>query len=280
MVAGTIPASEHTLHYSARARKFGCRRTPVAPAAADPVSACEQRQAAATDTGDSRPCLYRLLLGRSPRLRCFVACFPAMVSEGDSTPDLLGGRGHPRRSMGFPQQLEMVRGPAGALSVGDAPEGYLVRQYEPRDRDTYLELFHLAFETSDPLPDVLGTRLAQGFFVVEHGDSGALAASCVAQAKPRLRYPEGGELGWLVTDPAHGGRGLGTLVAALVTNRLADEGYRQAYLLTEDFRLPALSIYLKLGWRPNLFQDDMEGRWRAIFASLGRPFEPADCYVA
>lgn len=201
-----------------------------------------------------------------------------MASDSDRKPDLLGGRGYPRQSMGFPQQLEMVREPAGALAVGDAPEGYLVRQYESRDRDAYLELFHLAFEASDPLPDVLATRLDSGFFIIEHGDSGILAASCVAQVKPRARYPEGGELGWLVADPAHSGRGLGTLVAALVANRLADEGYEQAYLLTEDFRLPALSIYLKLDWRPNLFQDDMEGRWRAIFASLDRPFDVADCY--
>ena len=208
-----------------------------------------------------------------------MACYPAMASGSDRKPDLLGGRGYPRQSMEFTQQLEMVRGIADALPVGDAPEGYLVRQYQPNDRDAYLELFHLAFEASDPLPDVLATRLDSGFFVIEHGDSGALAASCVAQAKPRERYPEGGELGWLVADPAHAGRGLGTLVAALVTNRLADEGYGQAYLLTEDFRLPALSIYLKLGWLPNLFQGDMESRWRAIFASLGRQFDVAECYV-
>ncbi len=213
-----------------------------------------------------------------------VACFPAMASADEGRPDLLGGRGYPRQSMGFPQQLEMVRGSSGPaapqdVAVKDVAEGYLVRQYEARDRDAYLELFHLAFETSDPLPDVLATRLDSGFFVVEHGETGVLAASCAAQVKPRHRYPEGGELGWLVTDPAHNGRGLGTLVAALVTRRLADEGYRQAYLLTEDFRLPALSIYLKLGWRPNLFQDDMEGRWRAIFASLDQPFDVANCFT-
>lgn len=203
-----------------------------------------------------------------------------MTPESDSNPGLLGGRGYPRQAMGFPQQLEMVRGPAGDLPAGETPDGYLVRQYAPGDRDAYLELFHLAFEVDDPLPDVLATRLDGGFFVVEHGESGMLAASCVAQLKPRERYPEGGELGWLVADPAHTGRGLGTLVAALVTRRLAEESYEQAYLLTEDFRLPALSIYLKLGWQPVLFQDDMEGRWRAVFAGLNRPFDVADCYVA
>ena len=208
-----------------------------------------------------------------------MACYPAMQSDGDSNFNLLGDRGYPRQSMGFTHQLEMVRASSGPVAVKDVAVGYLVRQYEPRDRDAYLELFHLAFETNDPLPDVLATRLGGGFFVIEHGDSGTLVASCVAQVKPRVRHPEGCELGWLVADPAHVGRGLGTLVAALVSNRLAGEGYAQAYLLTEDFRLPALSIYLKLGWQPNLFQEDMESRWRVIFASLGRPFDVADRHV-
>jgi GNAT superfamily N-acetyltransferase len=241
MMTGTVPVSEHTLPYSVRSRNW--------------------------DAGGGRHWH-------------FVACFPAMASHSDSGSDHLGGRGYPRQLNEFPQQLEMVCVSSSSVAVGDEAEGYLVRQYEPRDRDAYLELFHLAFEVVDPLPDVLASRLDGGFFVVEHHDTGILVAACVAQVKPRLRYPEGGELGWLVADPVHAGRGLGTLVSALVTNRLADEGYEQAYLLTDDFRLPAISIYLKLGWQPNLFQDEMEGRWRAIFASLGQPFDPAACYVS
>ena len=87
------------------------------------------------------------------------------------------------------------------------------------------------------------------------------------------RHPEAGHIGWLVTDPSHTRKGLGTIVAASATNRLAAEGYQRPCLGTEDFRIAAISIYLKLGWRPYIYRDDLVPRWRAVFARLGREFE-------
>jgi len=47
------------------------------------------------------------------------------------------------------------------------------------------------------------------------------------------------------------------------------------FLGTEDFRLAAISIYLKLGWRPFLYREEMEARWREVFAGLGWEFDKA-----
>ncbi len=90
------------------------------------------------------------------------------------------------------------------------------------------------------------------------------------------RHPEAGQTGWLVTDPSHAGKGLGTIVAACATNRLAAEGYRRPCLGTEDFRVAAISIYLKLGWVSYVYREDPVPRWRAIFARLGREFDGAE----
>ncbi len=108
----------------------------------------------------------------------------------------------------------------------------------------------------------------------EHLASHNLVASCVAfRGSSSPRHPEAGQLSWLVTDPAHTCKGLGMIVAASVTNRLAANGFRRPYLGTEDFRIAAVSIYLTLGWRPFIYRDDMHARWRAIFARLGRKVE-------
>ena len=56
--------------------------------------------------------------------------------------------------------------------------------------------------------------------------------------------------------------------------RLLEAGYRNIYLNTEDWRLPALSIYLKLGWVPLLYMSDMEERWRDVCAKIDWPFTP------
>ena len=59
---------------------------------------------------------------------------------------------------------------------------------------------------------------------------------------PLEYHPCGGELGWVAGDPEHKGSGLGFAVCAAVTRRLLEIGYRNIYLLTDDFRLPAIKL--------------------------------------
>jgi GNAT superfamily N-acetyltransferase len=165
---------------------------------------------------------------------------------------------------------------SGVVEMPTLPEGYLLRQLGVVDERPYDDLFHLAFADEGRYPEILEQTLQGGFFIVEHQASHELVASCLAmRGSSSPHHPEAGQLGWLVTDPSHTRKGLGTIVCASVTNRLAAEGYPQPSLGTEDFRTPAIAIYLKLGWRPYIYRDEMESRWRGIFARLGLEFEPS-----
>jgi mycothiol synthase len=86
-------------------------------------------------------------------------------------------------------------------------------------------------------------------------------------------------LGWLVTDPAHAVKGLGTIVSAAATNRHAAAGFSRPYLGTEDFRIAAIRIYLKLGWRPYVYRRDMEPRWSEILRRVASKCEPIREYL-
>ena len=173
----------------------------------------------------------------------------------------------------YTHQLEMVRPSSlGVVDVPPVPEGYLLRQLSSGDEGPYDDLFHLAFADEGRFAETVGRALDGGFFVVEHLASRELVASCVAMRGSSSPRHEAGQLGWLVTDPSHTGKGLGKIVAASVTNRFVKEGCSRPFLGTEDFRLAAIAIYLMLGWRPYIYRDDMETRWRSIFANLGREF--------
>ena len=187
--------------------------------------------------------------------------------------ELLGGRGYSRQKLQFDLQLEMVIPLADMPPVNAMPDGYLLRQFRPdEDAAKYNTLYGLAFESREIIPWIVSKQLEGGFFVVEHLESEELVASSIAQKKLPPKWIDGGSLGWLVTDPQHAGKGLGTLVVTAVNQRLHAEGFEKAYLSTDDFRLPAISIYLKQGWLPRIHADGMEVRWRDAYALLGWEF--------
>ena len=52
-------------------------------------------------------------------------------------------------------------------------------------------------------------------------------------------------------------------------NCLIGAGFRHIGLSTDDFRVPAVKTYLRLGFRPWYYEDDMKDRWRALIDSFG-----------
>lgn len=177
------------------------------------------------------------------------------------------------------QQLRMIwptRRPAPA-PVPLEP-GLVLRTYREGDQDGYLDLIELAGFGRwglDRFRDYLDRTLPDGLFLVVDAAGGKIVAT--AQALHFAAGPQGflqGELGWVAADPAYRGRGLGSAVCAAVTRRFLEAGYRRIFLKTDDFRLPALKTYLKLGYEPDLFATDMPERWRAICSQLNWPFAP------
>jgi ribosomal protein S18 acetylase RimI-like enzyme len=64
------------------------------------------------------------------------------------------------------------------------------------------------------------------------------------------------------------GLGLGKAVCAECVKAFIAAGCREADLSTDDFRKSAIAIYLKLGFRPWLYEDDMRDRWLKILDEM------------
>ncbi|WP_203923856.1 GNAT family N-acetyltransferase [Rugosimonospora africana] len=173
------------------------------------------------------------------------------------------------------RQLHMLW-PAGRRPYPDAlrpAPGYLLRPGSDADIAPFRELMarvELGSWGDEELAQVHASVLPDGWLVVVHQPTGRLVATGMAQHNPVPElYPGGYEVGWIAADPDHSGHGLGRSVTAAVANRLVDAGAMSIFLRTDDFRLPALAIYLRLGFTPHLYAPDMSDRWAAVHQRLG-----------
>lgn len=177
------------------------------------------------------------------------------------------------------KQLQMLwqESRLGSLPEMTIPAGYALRTFQPGDASQYFRLMDSAgFKKWDneTLKPWLAKVLPDGFFIVIESATGEIVAAAMATHNPSDLHPFGGELGWLAANPEHIGKGLGTAACAAVTTRFIRAGYRRIYLRTDDWRLPAIKVYLKVGYIPFLFASDMEERWQAVCKKLDWPFTP------
>lgn len=182
-----------------------------------------------------------------------------------------GGRGGALRP-----QLEMIRRGDPVPEVPQPAAGYVLRKVQLEDRQSYSQTFRTAFDEPSPFADLIRNMLPDGFFVVEHQPTGAVVATSTAAKYPKAQHPDGHSLQWVVGHADHLGTGSGRATVAAATQVLADLAPRYSYLSTDDFRLPAINIYLKLGWQPLLFQQEQIARWAMVFEKLGMEFNEND----
>ncbi len=78
-----------------------------------------------------------------------------------------------------------------------------------------------------------------------------------------------GRLHWVAVAPALQGGGLGRPLVGWALARLRALGHPGAYLMTEDFRLPAIGLYRSLGFRPDARDEAERQAWSELLPLLG-----------
>jgi mycothiol synthase len=77
------------------------------------------------------------------------------------------------------------------------------------------------------------------------------------------------EIGWVAVLPAHQGRRLGAQITLAACHAARALGFEEVFLLTDDFRLPAIKTYLNLDFQPDSWHESHPARWARIFQALG-----------
>lgn len=152
--------------------------------------------------------------------------------------------------------------------VPPAPEGYLLRLGAPSDARSMGEMMSLAYdepwdakrcnETLLEHPDVYAT-----YMVVKEGQIVATASCLDLKDRPQVGYVH-----YVGAHPDHAGRKLGYITTLSTLHEFVKAGKSEAILNTDDFRLPAIRVYLQLGFIPQYPEPDHHERWMCIFMRL------------
>ena len=177
-------------------------------------------------------------------------------------------------------QLLMRRPHLREVPAAVPPEGYELRHFRPGDEAGWNALMDLAFERRPGQSDFAREMAADDAYRPQRvklvlDRTGRIVATASCWLLPRFGA-EAAVLHWVARHPDYGGRGLGRMVSLAVLHQAVEEGRLRAYLSTDDFRVPALRIYLRMGFEPVMTHGSHPGRWRRILKDLDWPerFEP------
>ena len=180
-----------------------------------------------------------------------------------------------------PKQLSMVIDEATVDRLPDVqlPAGYVIRPCRPGDTASWADALRAGgFESwgeEQVLEFLEDAERPEGSRLVEH-DGRIVAATFASRIsiRPSLTLAGGGDtseegaLDYVVTHPDHRSLGLGRATCTEVSRFLVARGYKTVSLGTDDWRLPAIHIYLSMGFRPIMNRNDMPARWAAVYEKL------------
>ena len=146
------------------------------------------------------------------------------------------------------------------------PEGYAVRPMLPGEENLWARACIGSFSRSEDPEEYFsrmqGIRAEDVLLLTFGGDT--LAGTATAQTKDGRSY-----LHYVAVRPEHRGKGLSYPLCAAVLARHDALGHTDGcFLTTDDERLPAIAVYLKLGFLPVLRSDDALDRWNLVLMQL------------
>ncbi len=150
------------------------------------------------------------------------------------------------------------------------PQGHALRTYRPGDEQAWIDIHRAA----DPY-NTASLELFESQFGAHREDLPRRQFYLLGPAGEPIgtatawfgRPPGGAAIGrvhWVAILPSHQGRGLAKPLLSAVCRRLLQLGHREAYLTTSTARVPAINLYFRFGFLPDLDSTPCQDAWRLL----------------
>jgi len=173
-----------------------------------------------------------------------------------------------------PNDIAMIRPDLAGLVRPQAPDGYTLRPFHTGEEAAWADLLAATFPEmpepqSIPRKEFLRASIWQPGRIFFACKDNVPVACATAWEHAHIWGPKSGIVHWVATHPDHRGRGLARAVVLAAMNWMRTTGYESAILVTQIQRLPAIRLYLGLGFRPHLAAfPEMAERWAKVEADL------------
>jgi mycothiol synthase len=147
--------------------------------------------------------------------------------------------------------------------------GYVLRPAVPADHEQLAGLLSEAFGNSwdaQRVAEEFSPGNGVGATYVVAAPAGVVATAAARRLPDR--YPDAGYVHYVGARASERGKRLGEAVTRRVLAHFAAEGLHQAVLETDDFRLPAIWTYLRLGFVPEPRVPGDVVRWSRVLRNL------------
>ena len=169
------------------------------------------------------------------------------------------------------RQLRMIRPDLDDLPPVVLPDGCEIRAYRPGDEKVWAEIMNTGIGsdwdaarakehlTRQPRFDPEGL-----FFAALDGKTVGSACAWRSSAEERKT----GMVHMLCVLPEARGRKIGYALTLRALHYFRDHGFSDAYLDTDDVRIPAIKAYLRLGFEPFYYDETHMERWERVRSEI------------
>ncbi|MGP8329948.1 MAG: GNAT family N-acetyltransferase [Methanosarcinaceae archaeon] len=166
--------------------------------------------------------------------------------------------------------VNMIRDNLAEIPGFELPPDFELKWYEPGDEQRWIDI-HLASEKHIKIDAALFQRefnqdekaLAQRQCFLLDAKGKALGTATAWFDNDYYGQPFG-RIHWVAIIPEMQGKGLAKPLMTTVCTRLSELGHERVYLATSTARIPAINLYLKFGFRPEIRNAADSQTWQAI----------------
>lgn len=171
-------------------------------------------------------------------------------------------------------RLELARPSLNDLPDASFPPGYSLRWFRQGDAAHWLRIHHDADPFNEISPELFTRQFGMDWGRLENCQCyvqdaiGRVVGTGTAWSADERTDGAWGRVYWLAILRQYQGRGLGKPLLAAVCHRLRELGHTRACVITSTGRLPAVGLYLKFGFQPEIGADADRAAWSQVLNAL------------